>query len=225
MAKILVVEDDAELSKKLTDWLESQHHKPECTADGLKASELLRLCEYDLVILDWDLPGRSGIEVLREFRDAGGTTPVLMLTGKDELDDIERGLTVGADDYLTKPFAFRELGARAIALTRRESKRYQTVLRTKTLELNTETHQVFRNGTEVKLQPQEFSLLEFLLKHPDEMFSVEALLQRVWSSESEASPDTVRVCITRLRNKIDTPGEDSIIKTVHRVGYRIDSNT
>lgn len=223
MAKILLVEDDTELSKKLTDWLELQHHKAEAVGDGTKASELLRLCEYDLIILDWDLPGLSGIELLREYRNNGGRTPVLMLTGKDDLDDIERGLNVGADDYLTKPFAFRELGARANALTRRENKKYQTILKLRGVELNTETHQVFKDGAELKLQPQEFALLEFLLKHPDEMFSVEALLQRVWSSETEASPDTVRVCITRLRNKIDTPGASSIIKTVHRVGYRVDS--
>jgi DNA-binding response OmpR family regulator len=146
----------------------------------------------------------------------------LMLTGKDELADIERGLHGGADDYLIKPFAMRELAARVVALTRRAARTYEGRLRAGAVELDVHAHKASVDGREVKLQPQEFALLEFLLRNPAHVFSVEALMQRVWASDTEASPDTVRVCITRLRSKISSPGKPSVIKTVHRLGYQID---
>jgi DNA-binding response OmpR family regulator len=222
MAKILVVDDDLQICEKLREWLESQHHLVETVNEGLDAAELLRSAEYELVILDWDLPGKSGIEILSELRGHGSTTPVLMLTGKDELADIERGLHGGADDYLIKPFAMRELAARVVALTRRAARTYEGPLRAGSVELDVQAHKAFVDGQEVKLQPQEFALLEFLLRNRTHVFSVEALMQRVWASDTEASPDTVRVCITRLRSKIGSPGKPSVIKTVHRLGYQID---
>ncbi|HEY9788327.1 MAG TPA: response regulator transcription factor, partial [Candidatus Obscuribacterales bacterium] len=182
----------------------------------------MRLCQYDLIILDWSLPDVSGIELLKQFRSQKNMTPVLMLTGKDTVADIEAGLNTGADDYLTKPFDMRELSARVNALVRRRAAIYDPVLRTRTLALDTRTKQVKKNGQEVKLQPQEVALLEFLLRNPNDVFSVDALFARVWPSDLDASPDTVRVCITRIRNKIDSEGQPSIIKTVHRVGYQID---
>ena len=222
MAKILLIEDDDELATRLKEWLEFEHHKVEHTASGVEGKDLLRLCEYELVILDWSLPDMQGIDVLKEFRDHLGATPVLMLTGKDTVNDIEKGLNTGADDYLTKPFDMRELGARIKALLRRHSSNYDPVLKTKTVELDTRTREVKKNGKPVKLQPQEIALLEFLLRNPNDIFSVDALFSRVWPSDLDASPDTVRVCITRLRNKLDNEGQPSVISTVHRVGYRID---
>jgi len=148
----------------------------------------------------------------------------LMLTGKDTIDDIEQGLTEGADDYLTKPFNLRELGVRINALVRRNTKTYDKVLKVRDLELHVDARQVFRDGKEISLQPQELSLLEFLLRSPSVTFSVDSLLERVWPSDTDATADSVRVCITRLRNKIDLPGEKSLIKTIHRVGYKIDDS-
>ena len=224
MAKILLVEDDREISKQVKDWLELNHHSVESSENGKEALEFLQFYEYDVIILDWNLPEMEGIDILRQFRDGGGKTPVLMLTGKDTVDDIEQGLVKGADDYLTKPFDMRVLGARVNALLRRAVKTYEKVIKIKNLELDTDAHTVLKDGKEVKLQPQEFALLEFMLRHKEEVFSIEALLNRVWPSDSDASPDTVRVCITRLRNKIDTKGDPSIIRTMHRIGYRIDES-
>lgn len=222
MAKILLVEDDKELSRQVKDWLCGQHFNVETVFDGNEAMELLNYYSYDLVILDWQLPGKQGIDILKEYRDGGAVCPVLMLTSKDTVSDIEAGLYEGADDYLTKPIELRELSARVNALIRRQSKNYDSVLKVRNLELDIRSHKLFKDGKELALQPQEFSLLEFMMRNSKAVFSIDALLERVWPSQSDASPDTVRVCITRLRNKIDTPGEKSIIKTIHRVGYQID---
>jgi DNA-binding response OmpR family regulator len=222
MAKILLVEDDDELAKKITSWLELEHHFVEWTNRGKDAVERLEFFQFDLVVLDWQLPELEGIEILEHFRNRGGKTPVLMLTGKAELQDKMKGLDSGADDYLTKPFHPKELTARVRALLRRNTAVYDDVLRAGSLELNTVSHRVTVQGNEVKLQPKEFALLEFLLRNPKDVFSVEALLNRIWPSDSDASPDTVRVCITRLRNKINVEGSPPIIRTVHRLGYQIE---
>jgi DNA-binding response OmpR family regulator len=221
MSKILVIEDDLELLKNLTAWLKLEHHVVEQAARGLDALEKLKFFEYDLVILDWTLPEMDGIDILRRFRDSGSKTPVLMLTGKTGIVDIEDGLGSGADDYLTKPFNMRELSARVRALLRRFNKTYELVLEVGDIALEPSKHQVLKEGKEIKLQPKEFALLEFLMRNRNEPFSIETLLNRIWDSDTMASPDTVRVCITRLRNKIDTPGQPSIIQTVHRMGYKI----
>lgn len=222
MSKILLVEDDQELAQRIADYLGLQHHKVEISNNGKDAHELLGVASFELLILDWDLPELPGIEILRRFRSGGGQTPVLMLTGKDELGDIEAGLDSGADDYLIKPFAMRELAARVRALTRKATASYASVLRLGALEVDTSAHRVMRGETEIKLQPQEFAVLEFLLKHSQEVFSVEALQQHLWASDVSASPDSVRVCIARLRNKIDEKGSPSYIRTVHRLGYQIE---
>lgn len=222
MAKIFLVEDDKELAGQVAEFLRMEHHAVEHCDNGGEALERVRSCAYDLIILDWELPEMKGIDILKEYRSHRGVTPVLMLTGHDTVQDIESGLTIGADDYLTKPFHMRELLARVKALVRRHGVSYDTVLKTKTVELDTQSKRVTKNGEEIKLQPQELALLEFLLRNPKDVFSVDALFARVWPSDLEASPDTVRVCITRLRNKIDKTGENSIIKTVHRLGYQID---
>lgn len=222
MAKILLVEDDTELARSLIDWLELEHHNVEYCERGNDALERLKFFEFDVVILDWNLPEVTGIEILKEFRDRGGMTPILLLTGRDGVAEIETGLNAGADDYLTKPCNVRELSARVKALMRRQNKVYEQVFKIRGLEVDIPKHRVSRDGKEIKLQPKEFSLLEFLLRNPNDAFSVESLLSRIWSSDSDASPDTVRVCITRLRNKIDVADQPSIIRTVHRIGYQID---
>ncbi len=219
MAKVLLVEDDRQLSNLIVDWLKGEGHLPEAVAKGTDGLEYLRSFKFDLVILDWDLPGLSGLEVCREFRNSGGKTPILMLTGKTHIDEKAVGLDSGADDYLTKPFHFKELGARLRALLRRPASVQANVLTAGHLVLDPVTRQAQARGKELNLQPKEFALLEFLMRHPSQPFSSEAIIERVWSSDTEAAPDTVRIQIMRLRNKIDESGKESMIRTLHRVGY------
>jgi two-component system OmpR family response regulator len=220
MAKILVVEDDKELSGLIVDWLAGEKHVPEPVYEGSEGLERLKFYKYDVVVLDWELPGLTGPQICQHFRDSGGHTPIIMLTGKKELDDKTTGLDAGADDYLTKPFEMKELSARIRALLRRAGHEInRTVLTAGHIALDPASRRVTSNGSEISLQPKEYSLLEFLLRHPNQPFSAEAILDRVWSSESDASPDTVRLQIMRVRQKIDLNGKDSMIRTIHRVGY------
>jgi DNA-binding response OmpR family regulator len=219
MAKILVVEDEDELAEVICEWLGDEQHTVDRVSDGTEAAERLRFYTYDIVVLDWNLPGLPGIEVCRSFRKQGGAAPVLMLTGKAEIENKEEGLDAGADDYLTKPFHPRELTARIRALLRRPHEVASALLKAADIELDTQKMRVLKGGKEVHLLKREFCLLEFLMRHPNQVFSSEALLERVWSSESDSSPDTVRVHITKLRNKIDTEGAPSLIRTFHRQGY------
>lgn len=219
MAKILVVEDEDELADIVQEWLTGEHHVVDRIANGSEALERLRFYKYDVLVLDWNLPGMAGVDICRQFRNNGGTTPILMLTGKGEIDDKEKGLDAGADDYLTKPFHPKELSARVRALLRRPQEVMTPVLKAGDLELDPQKLKVFKGGQEVHMLKREFTLLEFLMRHPNQVFSAEALLDRVWSAESDSSPDTVRVHITKLRSKIDSEGAPSYIKTFHRIGY------
>lgn len=223
MAKILIVEDDLGLSKMVRDWLVFEKHQVEEVADGNEAREKLRFYEYDLVILDWMLPGMSGVQILREFRNTRGSTPVLMLTGKDTIIDKETGLDAGADDYLTKPFHMKELSARTRALLRRPRDIVTDTIKVGDLLLDRGKHKILKNNVEVKLLPKEFALIDFLMRHPNQVFSVDALLNRVWESESDATADAVTTCVKRIRKKLDSEGKPSIIRTVHGVGYRLDT--
>jgi two-component system OmpR family response regulator len=222
MAKILVVEDDQELAKMIADWLISEKHTVDIVHDGVQGLDRLKFYAFDVAILDWELPSMNGPEICAEFRKHGGGMPILMLTGKSELNDKIAGFDAGADDYLTKPFHPRELSVRLRALLARPAQRIQEVLRAGDLELDSANHLVRKAGVQLHLMPREFSLLELFMRHPDEPFSPEAILDRVWSSESEASTDVVKVYIAKLRKKIDNDGETSKIRTVHGVGYKLE---
>jgi DNA-binding response OmpR family regulator len=222
MAKLLLVEDDTDLSGRVTEWLSFEQHAVECVFDGLEASERLKFYQYELVILDWNLPKKTGIEVCKEFRGRGGSTPILMLTGKGSVDEKETGLDAGADDYLTKPFHLKELSARIRALLRRPVSFAGTTLKVGSLEIDPSSHKLTINGAEVSLLPKEYAILEFLMRHANEVFSPDALLNRVWNSESDASTDTVYTYIKTLRKKISPEAPSSIIKTVHGVGYKLE---
>jgi DNA-binding response OmpR family regulator len=224
MAKILIVEDDRELAGVLQDWLVSEHHVVDTVGNGSEADQLLKHYAFDLLVLDWDLPGMPGVQICKNFRSRGGVTPILMLTGKGDIKDKTVGLDAGADDYLTKPFHPDELSARVRALLRRPGQVSATnELRVGDLVLEPTIYRATRKGKELKLLPKEFALLEFLMRHPNVVFSAEALIDRVWSTESDASPDTVRTNIKRLRQKVETEGEKALIVTVHGVGYKLDA--
>jgi len=219
VAKILIVEDDVQLSKLVRDWLKMERHEPEVVNDGQEGLNRLKVYDYDLVVLDLELPLIGGMEILREFRATGKKTPVLILTGRTNIDDKELGLDSGADDYLTKPFHAKELTARIRALMRRVGGQLGNVLKSGDIELDKSSFTVKRCGVEIRLVPKEFALLEFLMRNPGTVFAPEALLNRVWSNESEATIDALTTCIKRLRKKLDTEDKESIIRNVHGVGY------
>jgi len=221
MAKVLLVEDDQTLAHNIAEWLTLEHYIVESVADGTEAVDRLKFYQFDLIILDWLLPGLTGIEVCKQFRAHGGTTPILMLTGKKDVDEKEMGLDSGADDYLTKPFHLKELSARLRALLRRHPAVSSNNLTIGSMELSLQDHIFKKNGKVIRLFPKEFSLLEFLMRHPNQVFSSEALLDRVWNSSSDVSPESIRTYVARLRAKIDDADSESIIENVHGVGYKL----
>jgi DNA-binding response OmpR family regulator len=223
MAKILLVEDDADLAHLIVNILQVERHAVDTVGDGRDALAHLRLSKYEVIILDWMLPNLSGMEVCREYREKGGTTPILMLTSRASPEEKETGLDAGADDYLTKPFHAKELAARIRALLRRPQVVSSKTLEVGAIRLDPKTAKVYKNGQEIHLLPKEFSLLELFMRYPNQVFSGDALLERVWAAESSASLDTVRTYIKTLRKKIDTKGSASLLRTVHGVGYCMDN--
>ncbi len=223
MAKILVVEDETDLAIPVRDWLTREQHLVELIDNGPDALDQLRIYKFDLIILDLMIPGINGMEVCKQFRQDGGSTPILMLTAKSGVEDKEAGLDAGADDYLTKPFHLKELSARVRALLRRHSQANSRELKVGDLVLDTVARTVTQNGKEIHFVPKEFSLLEFLMRHPNQVFSAEALLARVWASDTMASPDTIRTYIKLLRKGLGGDGKESYIRTVHGVGYKLES--
>lgn len=219
MAKILLVEDNVSVVESIRDWMEVQDHTLDVALDGKNALEMSEAFGYELIILDWDLPLVAGIDVLRNLRSRSDATPVLMLTGKDSIDDKEKALDAGADDYLTKPFNPRELAARIRALLRRPQAVISNKIEQRGLSFDPASRKVKKEGREITLQPLELALLEFFLRHPNELFSSDQLLRRVWDSEADVSLDALYACITRLRRKVDAPGQPSCIRTVHGAGY------
>lgn len=220
VAKILIVEDDMALSESLKAWLETEKHCVDSVDNGITAKEYLKSFEYDLIILDWNLPGCEGIDVCRDYRSNGGDAYVIMLTGQSSPEYKENGLDNGADDYVTKPFDSRELSARIRAMLRRPTSINSNVIKSSVLELDMKSHQASIEGKPLKLMPLEFSLLEFLVRHPNEVFSCEALLKRIWNAEADVGLESVYTCVTRVRRKLKASGQESLIQTVHGVGYK-----
>lgn len=222
MSKLLLVEDDVNLVTMVAEFLRSEHHVVEVVHDGELARDLLKTYVYELVILDLGLPDISGLTVLKDYRSRGGSAKILILTGKDKIEEKEEGLDAGADDYLTKPFHVRELLARVRALLRRPEQALSDQLKAASLILYPRDHKVEKNGKQLNLSPREFALLEFFMRHPNQLFNADALLDRVWQSDSEASADTIKVTINRLRSKIGTDSHSPVITTVFGVGYKLD---
>ena len=221
MAKVLIVEDDVILAEMVSDALSAAFHQVEVINNGEEASSLLSHYDFDIIILDWELHGITGVEICQRYRDRGGKSPVIFLTGKAKLEHKAMGFDAGADDYLTKPFLIAELVMRVNALLRRPQ---DIVVKERTVgpvTINLGTREVRCNGLPVMLTPREFSLLEFLMKHPGHVFNTEDILNSVWQSTSEATNVAVRTTILRLRSKLAV-GDASIIKTVHGVGYKVE---
>ncbi len=223
MPQILFVEDDKDLSAVVNEWLTADGYTVELAHDGLTGWEFLRQYNYDVVILDWNLPGLSGPEMCNRYRAGGGVAPVIMLTAKSQITEKMEGFDSGVDDYLTKPFNLKELSARLRALLRRPQAVVTNVISNGYIELDVVKRRITKGGVEVHLLPRDFELLEFLMRHLDEVFSSEALLQRIWGSDAEATSDALRTSIKRLRQKLDVGDSDaqSFIENIPRVGYRL----
>lgn len=219
--RVLVVEDENKLAKAIAESLQSADWLVSLAASGEEGFFLATNNVFDIVILDLNLPGRDGLEILRSLRQRGWQTPVLMLTARDSLEDRVRGLDSGADDYLVKPFAFPELHARLRALTRRGRGEETAKLRCGEIEMDRVTRTVTRSGQAIELTPKEFELLEFLLRNKGHVVSREMLARSLWNTRARVVPldNVIDVHVARLRAKIDVPFANQLIRTVRGVGF------
>lgn len=223
--RVLVIEDEDKMADVLKRGLEEESFEVDVASDGNRGLELAKTTQPDFIILDVGLPGIDGFEVAREIRGAGVRSPVLMLTARDATEMKVKGLDSGADDYLTKPFAFAELLARLRALQRRTQSPEATNLQIGDLVLNLITRRASRAGVEIQLTNKEFALLEFFMRHPDEILSREILSEKVWEETFDTLTNVIDVYINYLRNKIDRSFEPKVIQTVRGVGYKFKSPT
>lgn len=220
--KILLVDDETELSDPLSRILSQEGYEVDVANDGAAGMELALCDRYDLLILDWMLPHKSGLEICREVRSRSLATPVLFLTAKDTIDDRVDGLDAGADDYLVKPFELRELLARVRALLRRSTLETTESDRLKVgdLELDIEDRVVYRNGKAIDLSEKEIKLLTFFMQHPDRLLTHEEIYSYLWQAEERPSSNVLAALVRLLRRKIEVKGETQLIHTVYGKGYR-----
>ena len=219
--RILVVEDEAKVSAFIRQALEEEGHAVDVAADGDSGLHFALTTEYDLVILDWLLPGRDGLEVCEAIRATGQPTPILMLTARDAVADRIAGLDTGADDYLTKPFALGELLARVRALLRRGSTGQTPSLRVGDLVLDPATRLVHRGTRAIILSAKEYALLEYLMRQSGQTVSRSRIMEHVWDFDFDSGTNVVDVYIYYLRSKIERGDESKLIHTVRGVGYRL----
>lgn len=221
--RILIVEDESKIAYALKKGLEQENYTIDIALDGELGFDMAITEPYDLIILDIMLPKKSGLDICKDLRKSGVKTPILMLTARTELEDRVYGLNTGADDYLTKPFAFEELLARIRALLRRPQSIQDEILVCEDLIVNPLNYVVTRNGEEINLSKKEFTLLEYLLRNKDKILSKDKITEHVWEYDSDILPNTVEQYIGYLRNKIDKkfPNKPQLIHTIRGFGYKI----
>ncbi len=219
--KVLVIEDDPTVGQFIKRGLDEQLWQVDLVADGIEGEERALREPYDLVILDMRLPGRSGLDVLRNLRARGFERPVLVLTAQDAVDAKVTTLRAGADDYVTKPFAFEELLARVEVLARRPQSLALPVLRVADLELDQGTREVLRGGVQVDVTPKEYAVLEYLMRHAGRVMSRTLITEYVWGYHFDPGTNIVDVVINHLRKKLDNDPDNRLITTVRGVGYLI----
>jgi two-component system copper resistance phosphate regulon response regulator CusR len=217
--KLLVVEDDRTVGQYIKRGLEEAQYVADWVADGGEALQVVGNAPYDLVLLDLRLPGMTGLEVLRALRDRGYTMPVLVLTAQDSVDYKVDALRAGADDYVTKPFAFEELLARIEALSRRPRQLSARTLTVADLELDLDAREVRRAGTIIELTPKEYTVLEYLMRHPGRVMSRTLITEYAWDYHFDPGTNIVDVVINRLRKKVDAGFPKKLVHTVRGVGY------
>jgi len=217
--RILVVEDEKKVARFIQQGLEEEHYAVDVAFDGDEGFRMATSQGYDLIILDVMLPKKDGFAFTRELRAVDGTTPILMLTAKTQTEDKVAGLDSGADDYLTKPFAFAELLARVRSLLRRGSIEKSTVLTIGDLELDTVTHRAKRGGRTIDLTAKEYALLEFLLRNKDRVLSRTIISEHIWDYSFDTGTNLIDVYVSHLRNKVDAGFPVKLIHTIRGVGY------
>jgi heavy metal response regulator len=217
--KILVVEDEKKVSSFIKRGLEEEKYEVDIANDGEDGLRMALDKAYDLIVLDWMLPKRDGLSVVRELRGKNTMTPVLMLTAKDSVEDIVAGLDSGSDDYLTKPFAFAELLARVRALLRRSEMDRGAELRFGDLRIDPVTHKVWRNEKEIDLTAKEYALLEYFMRNPNQVLTRTMIADHVWDYTFDSFTNIIDVYVNYLRKKIDRDADKKLIHTVRGVGY------
>jgi two-component system response regulator MprA len=217
--RILVVEDDPKMAELLRRGLSSEGHAVDVAGDGLKGLEKGQRLPFDAIVLDIMLPGLDGISVARRLRAGGVRAPILMLTARDSVPDIVRGLDVGADDYLTKPFSFQVLAARLRVIERRIHEEPGEILQVADLTLDTQTHEVQRAGRPILLSRTEFIILDHLMRRAGRVASRDDLIEAVWGMDRDVERNTLDVFIFQLRSKLEAGGAARLIHTVRGFGY------
>lgn len=218
--KILLVDDETELTDPLRKILAHEGYQVDVADNGCNGSELAQKNNYDLLILDWMLPEKSGLEICQEVRSRSLTTPVLFLTAKDTIDDRVLGLDAGADDYIIKPFELRELLARVRALLRRVTPPAQNKLKIADLELDLENQAAYRSGKIINLSEKELELLTFLMQNPDRLLTHEAIYNHLWQNQDKPSSNVLAALMRLLRRKIEIAHQPTLIHNVYGKGYR-----
>ena len=221
--KLLVVEDEHRIAAAIKKGLEQEHYTVDVAFDGIEGFDLASDNSYDAIILDLMIPRMDGVSICKNLRKDGNHTPILMLTAKGQLSDKIEGFESGADDYLTKPFAFEELLARIRALTKRPKQMTENILTLADLTLHPENFEVMRGKKPIQLSNKEFSLLEYMMRHPNTVLTKNQIIAHVWEYSSDILPNTVEVYMKNLRAKIDVPfaSKKPLITTVRGFGYKI----
>lgn len=223
--RVLLVEDEKRLSYIIEKGLIEEGYAVDKAYDGEEGLYLAESESYDVIILDVMLPKMDGIQVCKHVRKKKIATPILMLTAKTQVEDRVSGLDAGADDYLTKPFAFTELKSRIQALFRRSYRQTESTIKIDSLELNPLKHTVVRDGRSISVTPKEFAILEYLMRHKDEVVTRTQITEHTWDYNFDSLSNVVDVFITTLRKKIDSGQKTKLIHTVHGVGYKISSTS
>jgi len=221
--KLLVVEDEHRIAQTIKKGLEQEHYVVDIAYDGTEGYDLASSEPYDCIVLDLMLPGLDGIAITNALRKEGNHTPILILTAKGQIQDKLEGFNNGADDYLTKPFAFEELLARIRALTKRPTKIAEPLLVIHDVTVNPHTYEVKRGKTHIPLSNKEFALLEYMMRHTNTILTKDQIISHVWEYTADILPNTVEVYMKNLRNKIDVPFPNAkpLIHTVRGFGYKI----
>jgi DNA-binding response OmpR family regulator len=223
--RILLAEDEAAIAGFLKEGLKEEGYAVDVAINGKQGLEMAldNLSEYDIILLDWMLPGMSGIEICRNIRKQNNTIPIIFLTAKDTVDDTVFGLEAGANDYLKKPFAFEELLARIKVLLRNKTGE-QIVFEAGNISMNTAIHQVLKNGVSVELTQKEFALLEYLLRNKGKVCRRTRIIEKIWDVHFDKDTSVIDVFINALRKKLDEQGTPSFIQTIRGVGYRVNDD-
>ena len=217
--RILVVEDEKKVANFIKKGLEEEHYSVDTVHDGETGLYMAEVNEYDLIVLDLMIPKIDGLEVLRKIRGNKNNVPILVLTAKDSVEDIVKGLDAGCDDYLTKPFEFIEFLARIRALLRREKIDKEPLLKIADLTLSLVTHKVTRKGKEIELTSKEYALLEYFMRNPNKVLTRTMISEHVWDYHFDSLTNVVDVYVNYLRKKIDKDFEPKLIQTIRGVGY------